>query len=404
MRVLQLCHKPPQPSVDGGCIAINNITKGFIENGVDVKVLTISTQKHPFDTKHFSDDYLSATNIESVFVDTKINLIDAFSSLVTSDSYNISRFFSTDFDILLRKTLKANEYDIIHLESLFMTPYIHTIRRLSNAKIILRSHNLEYMIWQRLSIAPGNPAKKVYLKILAQQLKKYETNVFSSIDGIASISSQDQNKYMQLGCKKPMVTIPFGISLKAYNADYHLRKNLVNKFKLFHIGSMDWKPNLEGISWFIEEVWPFVLKENQDLLLHIAGRSMPNWLIEKKVPNMVNHTEVENAKDFMLSNDIMIVPLLSAGGMRVKIIEGMALGRVIISTAIGAEGIDYIDGENILIANNAKEFNNKLIWLKAYPEKLYEIGQNGKKLVETYYNNQRITEKLLSFYDKVLGE
>jgi glycosyltransferase involved in cell wall biosynthesis len=404
MRVLQLCHKPPQPSVDGGCIAINNITKGFIENGVDVKVLTISTKKHPFDKKHYSDDYHSATNIESVFVDTKINLVDAFSSLVTSDSYNISRFFSTDFDILLRKTLEANEYDIIHLESLFMTPYAHTIRRFSNAKIILRSHNLEYMIWQRLSVAPANPAKKVYLKILAQQLKKYETNVFSSIDGIASISSQDRNKYVQLGCKKPMITIPFGISLKAYNSDYHLDTRIVNEFRLFHIGAMDWKPNMEGISWFIEEVWPFVLKENKDLELHIAGRSMPDWLIEKEVPNMINHTEVESAQDFMLSNDIMIVPLLSAGGMRVKIIEGMALGRVIISTAIGAEGIDYKDGENILIANNAKEFNDKLSWLKANPEKLYEIGQNGKKLVETYYNNQRITEKLLSFYDKVLGK
>lgn len=404
MRVLQLCHKPPQPSVDGGCIAINNITKGFIENGIDIKVLTISTQKHPFDQKYYSDAYKSATNIESVFVDTKINLIDAFSSLVTSDSYNISRFFSTDFDILLRKTLEANQYDIIHLESLFMTPYSHTIRRFSNAKIILRSHNLEYMIWQRLSFAPANPAKKVYLKILAQQLKKYETNVFSSIDGIASISSQDQNKYIQLGCKKPMITIPFGISLKAYNSDYQKHNTLSNELRLFHIGAMDWKPNMEGVSWFIEEVWPTILKENQDFTLHIAGRSMPDWLIEKEVPSMVNHTEVESAQDFMLSYDIMIVPLLSAGGMRVKIIEGMALGRVIISTTIGAEGIDYKDGENILIANNAKEFNDKLSWLKANPEKLHEVGQSGKKLVETYYNNQRITEKLLSFYDNVLGE
>ena len=83
------------------------------------------------------------------------------------------------------------------------------------------------MIWQRLSVAPGNPAKKVYLKILAQQLKKYETNIFSSIDGIASISSQDQNKYMELGCTKPMITLPFGISLKAYNtaAKLEAKKN-----------------------------------------------------------------------------------------------------------------------------------------------------------------------------------
>ena len=404
MKVLQLCHKPPQPSVDGGCIAINNITRGFIENGVDVKVLTIGTKKHPFDKKHYSNDYLSATNIESVFVDTKINLVDAFSSLVTSDSYNISRFFSTDFDILLRKTLEANAYDIIHLESLFMTPYVHTIRRFSSAKVVLRSHNLEYMIWQRLSVAPGNPAKKVYLKILAQQLKKYETNIFSSIDGIASISSQDKNKYMELGCTKPMTTLPFGISLKAYNTAAKLEAKKINEFKLFHIGAMDWKPNMEGISWFIEDVWPSVLYENPDFKLHIAGRSMPDWLIEKEIPSMTNHTEVESAKDFMLSNDIMIVPLLSAGGMRIKIIEGMALGRVIISTTIGAEGIDYKDGQNILIANTAKEFNRQLSWLKANPEKLYEIGQNGKKLVETYYNNQRITEKLLSFYSKVLGK
>jgi len=404
MKVLQLCHKPPQPSVDGGCIAINNITKGFIENGIDVKVLTIGTKKHPFNKKYFEDEYRAATNIESVFVDTKINLVDAFSNLVTSDSYNISRFFSTDFDILLRKTLEANTYDIIHLESLFMTPYLHTLRRFCNAKIVLRSHNLEYMIWQRLSIAPGNPAKKVYLKILAQQLKKYETNIFSSIDGIATISSQDQNKYIQLGCKKPMITIPFGISLNAYESVNNLNKKNSNKIRLFHIGAMDWKPNMEGVSWFIEEVWPLVLKSNPDVDLHIAGRAMPNWFIEKEVPNMINHNEVENAQDFMLANDIMIVPLLSAGGMRIKIIEGMALGRVIISTTIGAEGIDYKDGHNILIANNAKEFNQQLSWLKANPEKLHEIGQNGKKLVETYYNNQRITEKLLSFYNKVLGK
>ncbi len=98
----------------------------------------------------------------------------------------------------------------------------------------------------------------------------------------------------------------------------------------------------------------FCFKENPDLELHIAGRAMPNWFIEKEVPSMINHTEVESAQDFMLSNDIMIVPLLSAGGMRIKIIEGMALGRVIISTTIGAEGIDYKDGQNILIANNCK--------------------------------------------------
>ena len=136
---------------------------------------------------------------------------------IRTDSYNISRFFSPDFDTLLIKTLKNNSFDVIHLESLFMTPYVHTLRKYSSAKVILRSHNLEYMIWERLARKTINPAKKIYLNILSKQLKNYETSVLNSIDGIAAISMDDRLKYEKLGCEKPMKTIPFGIDIKKYH-------------------------------------------------------------------------------------------------------------------------------------------------------------------------------------------
>ena len=98
MRVLQICHKPPLPSIDGGCIAINNISKGLIKELGSIKVLTINTLKHPFDLKYYDQNYLEKSKIESTFVDTKLNIVDAFSNLVTYDSYNISRFFSPDFN------------------------------------------------------------------------------------------------------------------------------------------------------------------------------------------------------------------------------------------------------------------------------------------------------------------
>ena len=166
MRVLQICHKPPLPSIDGGCIAINNISNGLINEVENVKILTISTVKHPFNIKYYTKDFIDKSSIESVFIDTKVNIVDAFSNLVTYDSYNVSRFFSTDFNNLIIKTLKANNYDIVLLESLFTTPYIETVKSFSTAKIILRSHNLEYIIWKRLSKESANPAKKVYLKKL----------------------------------------------------------------------------------------------------------------------------------------------------------------------------------------------------------------------------------------------
>jgi len=208
MKILQICHKPPIPSKDGGCIAMNNISQGLLGLNYKLKIITLSTSKHPLLLNKLDLDYKKNTLIEGVFVDTKLNIIDAFSNLVTYDSYNISRFFSPDFNSLLIDTLNNNDFDIIHLESLFTTPYIKTIRANSTAKIILRSHNLEYMIWERLSNESNNPAKKIYLKILSSQLKKYEIDILNLVDGIATISSEDLAKYKHLACNKPLINIP----------------------------------------------------------------------------------------------------------------------------------------------------------------------------------------------------
>ena len=107
---------------------------------------------------------------------------------------------------------------------------------------------------------------------------------------------------------------------------------------------------------------------------------------------------MDSASDFISSNDIMIVPLISAGGMRVKIIEGMALGKTIISTKIGAEGINYKDGENILIANTISEFQQVVTMLTKHPEMIEAIGRNAREFVSNYYNNTLITSNLLEFY------
>ncbi len=395
MKVLQLCLKPPQPAKDGGCIAINNISKGLMELGVQIKILTLSTHKHPFEKENFDTNFLEQSQIEGVFIDTKVNIVDAFSNLVTSDSYNVSRFFSTDFDILLRKTLEKEDYDIVHLESLFMTTYCHTIRRFSKAKIVLRSHNLEYMIWERLARQSSNPAKRIYLNLLAKQLKTYELNTFQSIDGIAAITDEDGNKFRNLGCKKPIITIPFGIQL----SEYHFTKpTLRDKISLFHLGAMDWKPNIEGVSWFLEEIWQDLNAQFPEVTFELAGRNMPDWLLESDYKNVINHSEVESATKFMNENTVMVVPLLSAGGMRVKIIEGMALGKVIISTAIGAEGINYSNRENILIADTKEQYINQIAWLLEDKNRIIEIGENARRLIEKEYDNEIIIRDLYGFY------
>ena len=394
MKVLQLCNKPPFPAIDGGCLAIKNISQGLLNAQIDLKIISISTAKHPFLIESYTKEFVKATQIESVFVDTRINIVDAFSALVTSDSYNVSRFFSSDFDSLLQRTLEEGEYDIIHLESLFMTPYLYTIRRYSKAKVVLRSHNLEHVIWERLANVEKKSAKKVYLKHLSKKLKKYEKYILNEVDGIAAISFDDSSRYEKLNCKIPLITVPFGIDLAKYKMDLNAA---VAQIDFFHIGAMNWSPNVEGVNWFLDDILPLI--KNDDFKLHLAGIDMPSYLMNLNDSKVVNHGEVASANEFINRHHVMIVPLLSGSGMRIKIIEAMALGKTVITTSVGAEGIEAVDGENILIADTPGAFKEKIEHLIKFPEKAREIGEKARSLVVAKYDTELIIKELIQFYE-----
>lgn len=396
MKVLQLSNKSPRPIKDGGCIAINNIATGLLSKGIELKILTISTQKHPFNEEAFPKAFRDETGIEGVFVDTRINIIDAFSALVTSDSYNVSRFFSPDFNKRLVELLEGDTFDVVHLESLFMTPYIHTIRKYSNAKIVLRSHNLEHLIWERLANSTENTAKRIYLKHLSSKLKKYENKTINEVDGIAAISFEDTARFKELKCQVPLITIPFGIDLENYPNSGINEKNATS---LFHIGSMDWEPNKEAVNWLLDDLWPRV--KNENIELHLAGRKMPGYITQQATDNLKVHGEVDNAISFMSEHGIMIAPLLSGSGMRVKIIEAMALGKAVITTTVGAEGINCKDGHDIYIANTPEAIISAIKTLTSNPDKAIQMGTNARKLVEENYHNSAIINELLDFYKSI---
>lgn len=398
MKILQLCHKPPFPPKDGGCIAMHNITCGLLRLGHDVKIITAFTHKHDLELDEMPADYQESTDIEGVFVDTKVNLVDAFSSLITQDSYNISRFFNADLDIRLNELLKRTKFDIIHLESLFMTPYIGTIRRRSKAPVVLRSHNLEYVIWERMAAGTKSTARRTYLKYLAKKLKAYELDVMNQVDGIAAISKGDHAKYEKLGCHKPLITLPFGIDTSQYDEPAAATPSST----VFHLGAMDWMPNQEALRWFLAEVWPGVVKQVPSAELHLAGRSLRNDFFSDLPQGVSIHGEVENAQQFMAEHSIMVVPLLSAGGIRVKIIEGMAAGKAIVTTGIGLEGIDAVSGEHLLVADTAKSFIKAICKLLQDPKEVARLGANAHQLALSEFDDQKITGRLVDFYDQLI--
>jgi len=396
MKILQLCHKPPIPSKDGGCIAMNNLTQGLLEAGHKVKILTIYTPKHDFKLEEMPPAYIEKTDIEGVFVDTSINLMDAYIAVMTNDSYHVNRFFSTDMDIRIERVLKKGNFDAIILESLFITPYLHTIKKnKKNAPIILRAHNIEYTIWEKIAIRTKNPFKKIYLNHLTRQLREYECMMYNLVDGIATIADSDKIRMMQLGTHKPIKTISFGLNLQDYQPKPQTQVNL------FHIGAMDWSPNLEGIQYFVDRIWPSLHADFPQLQLLLAGRNMPEAWKQWDIPNLRIEGEVDDAHLFIQKNGIMIVPLLSGGGIRVKIIEGLALGKVVISTTIGAIGIEDKKDHPILIADNLQEWKNHISNLLSSKSHRDDLSAKGRSFAEKYFNHHHITSELIHFIKQV---
>ena len=254
------------------------------------------------------------------------------------------------------------------------------------------------MIQDRIATGERNFLKRPYRKFLAKQLHDYEMAILDRVDGIAAISPSDAEHFMEHGTKTPISTIPFAVEPTEYKPEVK-RKEGPTIF--FHLGSMDWLPNEEGVQWLLDEVWPKVLLQRPEAQLHLAGNKMPEALLARTDRGVTIRGRVKNALNYMRSRNVMVVPLFSAGGMRVKIIEGMALGKAVISTPIGAEGIDHTEGLNILIARNASEFAAHIVALDEDPEYRKMLGDEARKLVERSYSDDRIVKDLVAFYTRL---
>jgi glycosyltransferase involved in cell wall biosynthesis len=315
------------------------------------------------------------------------------------DTYNIQRFVSPDFERLLAGIFRENNFDIVQLEGLYLLPYLLSVRKFSKAKVVLRAHNIEHLIWERNSVMAKPGAKKWYLQTLATRMKEFEIYHLNSCDALVPISEVDAAKFIELGCKIPIHCCPVGMKLNGSPAEIHPTNSSPS---ICYIGSMDWLPNREGIEWFLEKVWPKVQGPSSDLKFFIAGRNFPPDFPDKHYPNVEMVGEVENSRAFIRSKSMMVVPLFSGSGIRVKILEAMAEGKVVISTTMGMEGIKATNDENILIADDADAFARQIKRCLKEPDLCHRIAENSRTFVKLHYDNEHLVNDLLKFYKHIL--
>ncbi len=394
MKILQISNRVPWPLNEGGTIGIYNYTRAFSELGHEVTLYCLDGIKHntPIDEAQKELSKYAKTLIHPI--DTDIKWDEAIMHIFGNKSYNVSRFYNSIFEQEIIQLLKDEHYDIVQLEGTFAAPYIAAVRNNHEGLLALRMHNVEYEIWERLAFVEGNLIKKLYLTLLAKQLKTYETKIIQEVDVITTVTDDDGEKFKKLHPNGKFKTIPAGIDLREWT--YSPSKSTTN---WYHIGSMEWHGNVDAVDWYLKEVHTTLVEIDTDYKLHLAGKNIKAANYQNQ-PQMEVHSDVPRAFDFVRDCDVCVVPLRSGSGIRLKILEAMAAGKLVVSTTIGAQGIAYTEGKHLLIADTTAEFKEVYTKIKTGEIDRSLIVENARKLIEDRYSTEALAIRQLEFYSK----
>ncbi len=389
MRILQLCKKFPYPLRDGESIAVIGLSQSLHQQGCEISLLAMNTSKHFYKMDKRPGHLDHFRRIETVEVDNRVRLLPAFHNLFSSDSYHICRFESNAFRAALIRMLEEESFDVIQLETPYLSLYLPEIRKYSKAKVVMRAHNVEHEIWERMAAQPGMSLKKRYLGIQARRLRQFEVEQLNRYDFLMTITERDERLFRKLGYEGESLVVPAGIEL---TDDLYRETSIGKDAGVSFIGSLDWMPNQEGLDWFLKEIWPQVHNRFPEIPFYVAGRNMPEQLKKRVVSGVHFLGEVPSSRAFIKKHPIMVVPLHSGSGMRIKILEGMAMGRLVVTTPLGLEGIDAEHGKEVLVARNAKEFFDCLNWAITQPEEMRQISRQARTFVERAFDRRKIGE------------
>lgn len=399
MKILILSKKFPYPLREGEPIATTYLSRSLKQQGCEMYLLVMNTTKHYFDPKDLPASYNHFKAIHSVTVDNRITLKGAMLSFLRGQSYILSRFNSDEFEAKLVQVLQNEAFDIIQIETPYLAQYISTVRKHSNAKVAMRAHNVEHEIWERVASKTKNPLRRWYLRNQNKQLKKFELAKLAEYDILVAITERDLNVFRKLGYGAAEVVAPVGIDLKSYRP----APIKDGQFSLSFIGALDWMPNQDGLVWFLENVWPEVSQRYSELTFHIAGKNTPDWLRKRAAKNVIFHGEVPDAKSFLNEHSMLVAPLFSGSGIKIKVLEGMALCRAVLTTEIGAEGIPAKHRREFFRNENAADFVSNISYCIENEEVVESIGIAARKFIGENFDNLEIAERVKNAYLNLIG-
>ncbi len=397
-KILILTNRIPYPLKDGGNLAMDTMIRGYHEMGWQVYVLSMNTSRHHVSQQVLEKLYSYIHAFEWVNIDNKYNWYTIAKNFFFSNQpEHAERFYNLDFKLKLEQVLADFRPDVVQIESVFLSTYLPSVSAYTATLTVLRLHNIEYHIWQSLAKKIGNRVKRYYFNDLKSRIRHFEHSSWKKYDLLLPITMKDAEVVHKMKLPNDMLVAPFGIDV-----DQIMVNPSVEKWNVYHLGAMDWIPNREGVQWFIESVWPKVHRAMPRLEFFFAGRHMPDYMKSFEGNGVHCLDEVPSAEEFIADKKILVVPLWSGSGIRVKILEAMAAGKIVITTANGIKGISANHGVHYLLANRPEDFLRNLKWCLENKAEAQQVADNARKLVAEKYDYKHIAVSITNKLDSMM--
>ncbi len=224
-------------------------------------------------------------------------------------------------------------------------------------------HNVDSEIWRRMGEEAGLRLERALARWQAPRVERCERGILARASGVSCVSERDARTLVSLGAKSPRV-VPNGVDLSRYR----FREEPPASEMVFFVGDLGWPPNAAGLRWFCAEIWPEILRLRPAARAEILGRGAPPGLVRGAPPGVSFPGQGGDTRPYWSRAAVSVVPLRAGGGTRLKILEAAACGVPVVSTPVGAEGLDFLPGEEIAVAAGAREFAHAVARLLADPE------------------------------------
>lgn len=318
-------------------------------------------------------------------------------SVISIKPFSVLAHESKEFRAQMEMLTEQHNIDLMHFDTIALAQYLTGVTKVKT----LTHHNIESELMFRRAKVTGSYFAKLFFSLNAFKLARYEKKYIKRFSCNITCSEPDKKKLLNLIRGIRVSVVPNGVDTSFFVPKQRTEDN----HTIVHVGALQ-SANLDGMVYFLSDIWPLIKKKEPQVRLILVGGNIPRSILElgKASSDILITGYVEDVRPYVWTSSVFIVPLRFGGGTKLKVLDALAMGKAIVSTSIGLEGIEVTPGKEALQANGAEEFADAVVELVRSPERRSELGEAGRILVENKYDWHIIGKLQREIFEKLLEE